>query len=87
MAFNCGRGSRHARLPDSDFKNPTQSMMKKSAKTAGVHKIDSDAKESLAHPVVRWWPLNTPRLTGKPFENPVARIPTVNSPIAKREES
>ena len=59
--------------------------MKKPAQTAGLLKKDPEAKESTVHPTVRWWPIHTPRLLGQPFENPVPRIPTANSPLSSRE--
>jgi hypothetical protein len=58
--------------------------MKKPAKTAGIQKKNADTKESQVHPIVRWWPIQTPRLMGERFENPVSEIPTVNSPIRQR---
>jgi hypothetical protein len=55
--------------------------MKKPAKTAGFRTKDPETKESTVHPIVRWWPIHTPRLLGEPFENPVPKIPTANTPL------
>jgi hypothetical protein len=59
--------------------------MKKPAKTNGMIKKDAETPDSAVHPTVRWWPIHTPRLMGQPFENPVAKIPTAQSPIKPRQ--
>ena len=56
--------------------------MKKPATTAGYIKKETQTNDSTVHPTVQWWPMNTPRLLGQPFENPVAKIPTAKTPIA-----
>lgn len=55
--------------------------MKHNAKTAGVVKTTPEAKDSQVHPTVRWWPIQTPRLLGRPFSSPVAKIPRAESPL------
>jgi hypothetical protein len=59
--------------------------MKQNAKTAGVVKTTPETKDSQVHPAVRWWPLQTPRLTGRPFASPVAKIPRADSPLTPGE--
>jgi hypothetical protein len=59
--------------------------MKHSTKTAGVVKTTPETKDSQIHPAVRWWPMQTPRLVGRPFTNPVAKIPRAESPLTPGE--
>lgn len=58
--------------------------MKKPAKTAGFRTKIPGTKESEVNPIVRWWPIQTPRLKGEPFENPVVEIPKSDSPLKHR---
>jgi hypothetical protein len=60
--------------------------MKQPVKAAGFHKKNVETKDSQVHPIVRWWPIQTPRLTGQPFKNPVAEIPSAQSPLKPREQ-
>ena len=55
--------------------------MKQPAKTAGIRTKTPAANEYQIHPTVRWWPIQTPRLLGEPFTNPVTEIPTAKTPI------